>query len=131
MKTFIMLICKKAPTPLEVGLKLYGCDDLNSIHVTLYRQLVGILIYLTTTRPYFPFVVSMVSIFMEEPKELHWKETKRILRYLHGTVGYGLLYRSTKYFRLIGYTYEYWARCMDDEKSTSVYSFSMGLVTVA
>jgi hypothetical protein len=46
-------------------------------------------------------------------------------------VGYGLEYRSTKYFRLIGYTDSNWASCMDDKKSTSGYSFSMGSTTFA
>jgi hypothetical protein len=64
-------------------------------------------------------------------KEIHWKEAKRILRYLRGTIGYGLIYRSTKDFRLIDYTHSDWAGCMDDKKSTSGYSFNMGLATVA
>ena len=99
-----MLSCKLATTTLKVGLKLYRHDDSNSVDVTLYHQLVGSLIYLTTTRPNIYFAVSMVSRFMAEPKELHWKTTKRILRYLRGTIGYGLTYISTKYLRLIGYT---------------------------
>ena len=104
-----MLSCKRATTPLEVGLKLYGHNDSNLVDVTLYRQLVGSLIYLTTTRPDISFAVSIVSRFMSNPKEIHWKEVKRILRYLHGTIGYDLIYRSTKYFRLIGYTDSDWA----------------------
>jgi hypothetical protein len=67
----------------------------------------------------------MVSIFMEEPKEFHWKATKRILRYPHGTIGYGLVYMYPKYFRMIGYTDLDWVGCIDDKKSTSGYSFSM------
>jgi len=86
-------------TPLEVELKLYKHNDSNSVDVTLSRRLVGILIYLTTTRPDISFAVNMVSRFMAELKELHWKEAKRILRYLCGTIGYGLVYRSTKYFK--------------------------------
>ena len=68
----------------------------------------------------------MVSRFMSNPKEIHWKEAKKILRYPHGTIGYGLVSRYTEYFRLIGYTYSYGARCMDDRKSTSGCSFNMG-----
>ena len=108
LKKFRMLSCKPATTPLEVGLKLYGHDDSNSVDVTSYRQLVGSLIYLTTTQPDISFAVSMVSRFMAKPKELHWKTTKRILRCLRGTVGYGLVYRSTKDFRLIGYIDSDW-----------------------
>jgi hypothetical protein len=53
------------------------------------------------------------------------------LRYLRGTIGYGLIYISTEDFRLIGYTDSDWAGYMDDRKSTSRYSFSMGSTTVA
>jgi hypothetical protein len=53
------------------------------------------------------------------------------LRYLHGTIGYGLIYRSTKYFRIIVYTDSYWASCIDDKKSTLGYSFNMGSTIVA
>lgn len=62
---------------------------------------------------------------------MHWKVAKRILRYVQGTIGYGLVYRSTKDFRLIGYTNSDWAGCMDDKKSTSGYSFNMGSTTIA
>jgi hypothetical protein len=55
----------------------------------------------------------------------------RILRYWHSTVVYVLVYIYIEYFGLIGYTYSYWVGFMDDRKSTSVYSFSMGLVAVA
>ena len=116
LKKFKMMSCKLATTPLEFGLKLYGHDDSKSVGATLYRQLVGSLIYLTTTRPDISFAVSMVSRFMSNPKEIHWKATKRILRYPLGTIGYGLIYRSIEYFRLIGYTYSDWACCMDDRK---------------
>jgi hypothetical protein len=131
LKKFRKMSCKLATTPLEVGSKLYGHDDSKSIDITLYHQLVGSLIYLTTTQPDISFAVSMVSRFMSNPKEIHWKEAKRILRYLRGTIGYGLIYRSTEDFRLIGYTDSDWAGCMDDRKSTSGYSFSMGSTTVA
>lgn len=116
LKKLGMLSCKPEKTPLEVGLKLYGDDDFDSIDVTLYHQLVGSLIDITTSRPNISFAVSMVSRFMEEPKEFHWKATKRILIYLGGTIGYGLVYMSTEYFRLIIYEDLDWTGCMDDKK---------------
>jgi hypothetical protein len=51
LKKFNMMSCKPATTPLEIGLKLYRNDDSNPVDATLYHQLVGSLIYLTTTRP--------------------------------------------------------------------------------
>jgi hypothetical protein len=92
LKKSRMMSCKLATTPLEVGLKLYGHDDSKSVDITLYRQLVGSLIYLTTTRLDISFAVSMVFRFMSNPKEIHWKAAKRILRYLRGTIGYGLIF---------------------------------------
>jgi hypothetical protein len=68
---------------------------------------------------------------MLDSQEIHWKVAKIILRYLRGIVGYGLVYRSTNDFNLIGYRDLYWAGCMDDRKSTSGYTFNMGLAIVA
>jgi hypothetical protein len=131
LKKFDMMSCKPTTTPLEVRFKLYRNDDSNLVDATLYCQLVGSLIYLTTTRPDISFVVNMVSRFMLDSQEIHWKVAKIILRYLRGIVGYGLVYRSTKDFRLIGYIDSYWAGCMDDRKSTSGYTFNMGSTIVA
>jgi hypothetical protein len=73
LKKYIMMSCKLTTTPLDVGLKLCGHDDSKSIDITLYRQLVGSLIYLNTTQTDIFFAVSMVSRFMPNPKETHWK----------------------------------------------------------
>ena len=56
------------------------------VDATLYRQLVGKLLYLTHTRPDLSFVVGLVARFMQNPRESHWKAAKRILRYVRGTV---------------------------------------------
>jgi hypothetical protein len=72
----------------------------------------------------------MVSIFMLDPWEIHWKETKIILRDLHGTVGYGLVYKSIEDFRVTIYIDLDWESCMDDNKSTSNYTFNMGSSTI-
>ena len=59
---------------------------------TLFRQLVGSLIYLIATRPDVSFTVSYISRFMSTPKADHWIAAKRVLRYVRGTLDYGLLY---------------------------------------
>lgn len=112
-------------------MKLYRNDDSNPIDSTLYHHLVGSLIYLTTPQAYLAFVVSIVSRFMLDPWAMDWKPTKRILRYLHGIVVYGLVYRSTKDFRMVGYIDWDWVGCMDDIKCTSGYTFNMVSVAVA
>eukprot|EP01018_Ginkgo_biloba_P031551 Gb_16945 [translate_table: standard] len=82
LRRFRMEDCKPACTPMETGTKLSVQDEGVKIDGTLYRQLVGSLIYLTTTRPDITFVVGIVSRFMAEPKQSHWLAAKRILRYL-------------------------------------------------
>jgi hypothetical protein len=53
------------------------------INPTLYRQAIGSLIYLmTATRPDISYAVSFLSRFMQEPRELHWRFVKRLLRYV-------------------------------------------------
>lgn len=47
---------------------------------TLYRQLVGSLIYLTTTRPDLAYAVSVLSHFMTQPHDIHWSTVKGVLR---------------------------------------------------
>jgi hypothetical protein len=56
--------------------------------------------YLVNTRPNIFFAVSTLSQFMVEPRHFHWVATKHVLRYLRGTVGYGLRYVSGGEVRL-------------------------------
>ena len=71
---------------------------------TLFHQLVGSLMYLVNTRPDMSFVVNTLSQFMVEPRRVHWVDTKHILRYVAGTVDYGLDYRSSSGVDLVGFT---------------------------
>ncbi len=59
---------------------------------TLYKQLIGSLMYLVNTRPDICFAVNTLSRFMVESKRVHWVAARHILRYLRGTVGYVLKY---------------------------------------
>ncbi|KAA0031828.1 copia protein [Cucumis melo var. makuwa] len=72
------------------------------------------------------FSVGLVSRFMEFPTTTHLKVTKRILRYLRGTLDYGLFYSSSKEFKLEGYCDSDWAGDTNDRKSTSGYVFFIG-----
>jgi hypothetical protein len=74
-----MTDCKSTPTPFLSGVKLEDGGDTPLVDNTLYKQLVGILLYLTHPRPDLSYVVSIVSRFMQEPQELHWKAANHIL----------------------------------------------------
>ena len=58
----------------------------------MYRLVVGALQYSTITRPELSFVVNKVYQFMANPLEAQWVAVKRILRYLKGSLNYGLHY---------------------------------------
>jgi len=58
---------------------------------TAYRSLAGVLQYLTFTRPDITYVVQQICLHMHDPREPHLTALKRILRYLRGTVDFGLL----------------------------------------
>lgn len=90
LKRFKMQNCKLAVTPMAIGTKLNKYDEGSYVDPTLYKRLVGSLMYLTTTRPDIMFVVSMISKFMEAPNSAHWQAGKRILRYIVGTINFGI-----------------------------------------
>ena len=59
--------------------------------------------YLVNTRPNLSFVVNTLSQFMVEPQRVHWIAAKHVLRYIAGTVDYGLHYVRGDGVRLVGH----------------------------
>ena len=82
--------------------------------------------YLTATRPDIMYGVSLISRFMESPKDSHWQAGKRILRYVSGTRDLGIMYSTSENFKLIGYTDSDNVSNIDDRKNTSGYTFYFG-----
>ena len=76
---------------------------------TLYRQLIGSLMYLVNSLPDLCFAVNTLSQFMIEPWRVHWVAAKHVLRYLAGTMDYGLDYRRSDGIKLIGFMDSDWA----------------------
>jgi hypothetical protein len=80
LERFHMTDCKSTPTPFLSGVKLEDGRETLLVDNTLYRQLVGSLLYLTNSRQDLSYAVHVVSRFMPESNELHWKLAKHILR---------------------------------------------------
>ena len=78
-------------------------DEGSTVDPTLFKRLVRSLMYLTATRPDIMYGVSLISRFMESPKDSHWQEGKRILRYVSGTKDLGIMYSTSENFKLIGF----------------------------
>ena len=118
--------CNPVNTPSEFGMKLNKDNGGKNVDDTLYKQIVGSLMYLTATRPDIMHVVSVISIYMECPTEIHLLAAKRIFRYLQGTKEFGLFYKNGEKLDLFGFTDSDYAGDLDDRKSTSGYVLMMG-----
>jgi histone deacetylase 1/2 len=88
---------KSVDTPLAVSEKIRLTDRtiLGAEDATHYRSVVGALQYLTLTRPDISFSVNKVCQYLHAPTTIHWSAVKRILRYVRGTINYGLKIRTS------------------------------------
>jgi hypothetical protein len=105
---------KPTPSPFQFGVKLVATCTSPKLDATLYCQLVGYLLYLTHTCLDLSFVVGFFSRYMKTPDKNHWKETKRILRYVQGTFQFGIHYNLGGTPLLVGFTNSDWAGDLDD-----------------
>jgi hypothetical protein len=87
---------------------------------TAYRSLVGALQYLTFTRLDITYVVQQIFLHMHDPQESHLAMLKRLLRYVRGTVDFGLVLHQSPSAELVVYTDADWAGCPDTRRSTSL-----------
>ena len=113
-------------TPMEVNVK-YRKDEGDLLEEpTLYRRLVGSLIYLTTTRPDISYVVHQVSQFMSSPRHLHLAAVHHIIRYLRGSPSRGLFFPTDISLQLVAYSDADWAGCPDTRRSTTGWCMFLG-----
>ncbi|KAI3797236.1 hypothetical protein L1987_32491 [Smallanthus sonchifolius] len=121
-----MSSCKPCATPVDTSSKLSACVGAPLVDGTLYRSLAGALQYLTFTRPDISYAVQQVCLFMHDPREPHYNFMKRILRYIQGTLDYGLRLTGSKSISLTAYSDADWGGCPDSRRSTSGYCVYMG-----
>ena len=113
-------------TPMTTNLKLLNDDTSETVDATLYRQIIGSLMYLTNTRRNICFAVNTLSQYMVNPKHIHLVGEKHVMRYLKGTLDYGLKYASDGEIRLHGFKNSNWAGSVEDKKRTLGCCFSLG-----
>lgn len=116
--------CNSCQIPMEPNVKM--SKGLTEKHVgeNEYTRSIGCLRYLLHTRPDLSFVVGMLSRYMHEPRESHNVLLKQVLRYLRGTLSYGLSYERADGMKLIGYSDSSHNANADNGRSTTGHIFS-------
>ena len=121
-----MLDCKLVDTHMDPNVKLVLGQGELLRDPGKYRRLVGKLNYLTITRPDISFPMSVVSQFLQSPCNSHWDVVVRILYYVKGTPGQGVLYENRGHIQIVGYSDSDWADSPTDRRSTSGYCVFIG-----
>jgi hypothetical protein len=121
--------CSPCLSPYDMQVKLVKEGTLlDPTDKELYQKLVGMLFYASNnTRPDLCTSVSIVSSFVTNPTEEHMLGVKRILRYVKGTLHYGILLGGNADVDiLVGYSDADWAGCLDTRRSRTGYTFHIG-----
>ena len=110
--------CKAITTHMASNIKLLSDASSEVVDAMMYDQMIGSLMYLTNTRPDICFAVNTL-------RYVHLMIAKHAVRYLKGTVDYGLKYEENQKINLEGYVDSYWVGSAIDRERTSRCYFSM------
>ncbi|KAJ9539006.1 hypothetical protein OSB04_031739 [Centaurea solstitialis] len=119
LKKFDLTSCTPMKTPMAPPLSLDKDSKGKPVDVTLYRGMIGSLLYLTASRPDIMYSTCLCARYQAEPKESHLTAVKGIFRYLKGTPNLGLWYSKDSGFDLTAYSDSDFAGFKIDRKSTT------------
>ncbi|XP_070007356.1 uncharacterized mitochondrial protein AtMg00240-like [Nicotiana sylvestris] len=117
---------KVIDTPIATATRLDMDETGYHVNQTMYRGIIGSLLYLTASKPDIVFSVGLCARFQSNPNESHLKATKKNLRYLKGTQDMFLYYPSGDSFNLSRYADAYYACYFMDRKNTSGMAHFLG-----
>ncbi|XP_022014938.1 uncharacterized mitochondrial protein AtMg00810-like [Helianthus annuus] len=118
--------CKPSPFPFERNLKLDKGSTEPKADANRYRRLVGRLLYLQDTRPDIAYSVNVLSQFVADPRQNHMDAAYRVLRYLKGTDGQGILLPRDGRHDLTAYCDSDWLGCPFTRRSRTRYILFLG-----
>uniref|UniRef100_A0A3Q7HVG0 Reverse transcriptase Ty1/copia-type domain-containing protein n=1 Tax=Solanum lycopersicum TaxID=4081 RepID=A0A3Q7HVG0_SOLLC len=126
---------KPAATPLESNMRLTTLEYDQSIglsedkplsDVSTYQRLVGKLMHATITRPDICYAVQTLSLFMQTPKESHYEDVTRVVRYLKSTIEQGVCLQAKAADTLTCRCDSDWAACPNTRRSVTGYIIKFG-----
>ncbi|GJZ44097.1 uncharacterized mitochondrial protein-like protein [Tanacetum coccineum] len=119
LKKFRFTEVKTASTPMETQKPLLKDEDGEEVDVHMYRLMIGLLMYLTSSGPDIMFAVCACARYQVNPKVSHLHAVKRIFRYLKGQSKLDLWYPKDSPFDLVAYTDSDYAGASLDRKFTT------------
>ncbi|GKA43987.1 retrovirus-related pol polyprotein from transposon TNT 1-94, partial [Tanacetum coccineum] len=119
VKKYSMLISDSVDTPMVEKSKLDEDLQGTPIDATLYRGMIGSLMYLTSSRPDLIYAVCLCVRYQAQPTEKHLNAVKMIFRYLKGTINMGLWYSKDTGMSMTAYADADHAGWQDTQRSTS------------
>ena len=126
MKKFGLESASSVRTPMSPNVKLTMDLLGKSVDSSLYRSMLGSLLYLTTSRSDISYSVRVCARYQANPKESHMTALKRIIKFVKTTAEFGVWYSKDTNNVLAGYFDSDWVGNVDDKKSTSGVCFYVG-----
>ena len=126
MKKFGLESASSVRTPMSPNVKLTVDLLGKSVDSSLYRSMIGSILYLTANRPDISYSVGVCARYQANPKESYMIVLKRIIKYVKTTADFGVWYNKDTNDVLAGYSDADCARNANDKKSTSGGCFYMG-----
>ena len=121
-----MLGCKPIKTPMEVNLKLRKDEGKLLANASMYKRLIGRLLFLTISRPDITYSVHRLRQFMSKPREPHLKAAYKVIQYLKGTSKQGLFFSTQSSLHVKAFVDVDWVACIDSSRSIIGYCVFLG-----
>jgi hypothetical protein len=131
LQKFGMMDYMSMDNPMDADIRKLNFPDFDPVDPSLYQQLIGSLMYLVNTRLDICFAVNTLSPFQVEPRQEHWIVANLVLRYICGTINYGLRFIASSDIQLHRFKDSDRTGSAEDKMSTSGMCFSLGFAMIS
>ncbi|KAA3482589.1 Retrovirus-related Pol polyprotein from transposon TNT 1-94 [Gossypium australe] len=125
LSDFGFLDCKPVKTPMATTIPRDASVKLLPDN-TLFRKLIGRLLYLVFTRLDIAFAIQRLSQFLDQPTVTHLQAAHHVLRYLNGCPASGLFFSASSSPVLKAFSDSDWAGCLVTRRSVTGYYLFYG-----